>query len=173
MSQNVICCRSLVHTPKGDNMLNEARSILISRYEEIRGILFEMYPYVSPTKLGVTDREECSVFSVKDNAIVLNFPELNLGDVIEDEHQNLQTLLAQSQGPPAWLRELIHETIHAFEHRVICQSTTTEGKELFTQVQAARCGPIDAQHAGPFYSAVHHAASTLGIEPLQFIKNCL
>jgi hypothetical protein len=109
-----------------------------------------------------------SGYRLKKNELHLNLPELNVEEVADDLRTICNTAPPPGIGWPTWKRELVHELLHEYQHKVVAGQASPQGWEL----EAKHHGCFDGVgHGADFFTAIAEKASYFGISPEDLISN--
>jgi len=118
--------------------------------------------------LCLTDECADSGYRPQADELHLNLPESNVEDASDD------CLTRHNAGPqpgigwPAWRRELVHELLHEYQHKVVASKTSPEGIALEARHRRRFDG---VGHGADFFTAIAEKASYFGISADDLISN--
>jgi hypothetical protein len=147
--------------------LREGRAVIERTYRAIWNDWFERMR-VPRADFCVTYDCADSGYRPKKDELHLSLPELNVEEASDDLRTNHNTGPPPGVGWPAWKRELIHEVLHEYQHKVVAGQASPKGMQL----EANHPGCFEGVgHGADFFTAIAEKASYFGISPEDLISN--
>lgn len=143
------------------------RAVIERTYQAIWNDWFESIGGVTPAQLQLTSQLADSGYRPHRNVLHLNLPDTNTEDAADDALLP-HTTPPTGSGWPAWKRELIHELLHEFEHKVVAGKPSAAGAHLAEKYRGAFGGP---GHEAGFFTAIAAKASYFSTDPETLIRN--
>ena len=137
--------------------LERAQELVHKEYLQIHRDWFADHGGVSPADLRIEESGSASGYLPDHNEILLCLPDVDLLEMFNSlpsapipkkEDYGRQWL--------AWYRELVHEMLHEFAHKVVADQITDEGQLLFEAHSKRFDGP---GHGAEFFTAIAHRAN--------------
>lgn len=147
--------------------LSEGMAVIERTYRAIWNDWFE--------GIGVPRADFCvthdcadSGYRPKKNELHLSLPELNVEEAADDLRTTYNIAPPPGIGWPAWKRELVHELLHEYQHKVVVGQASPEGMKL----EANHHGCFEGEgHGADFFTAIAEKASYFGISSEDLISN--
>jgi hypothetical protein len=98
----------------------------------------------------------------------LNLPESNVEEASDDPGTNHSAAPPRGIGWPAWKRELVHELLHEYQHKVVPAKVSPGGAALEANHRGCFAG---RDHGADFFTAIEEKASYFGVSPESLISN--
>jgi len=155
-------------TNEMDNRLAQGRAVIQGTHDAIWRDWLSSTPGVSRATLRLIYECASSGYRPEQNELLLNLPEANVEDAADEgAHDQTPPLLA-GIGWPAWKRELVHELLHEYQHKVVAGNASVVGKALEQKYRHCFDGP---GHDAHFFTAIAEKASYFGMSPETLIMN--
>ncbi|MGC9969723.1 MAG: hypothetical protein ABSE56_03945 [Bryobacteraceae bacterium] len=123
---------------------------------------------ISRASLCLTHECTASGYRPGQDELHLNLPEGNVEEASDDAGTNHDIPPPPGIGWPAWKRELVHELLHEYQHKVVAGRASPGGAAL----QAKHRGCFDdTGHGADFFTAIQEKASYFGVSPEALIAN--
>jgi hypothetical protein len=98
----------------------------------------------------------------------LNLPETNVEEAADDAGTDQKAPPQPGVGWPAWKRELVHELLHEYQHKVVAGKVSARGQCVEAKNRGCFAGP---SHGADFFTGIDEKASYFGVCPDTLIAN--
>ena len=132
----------------------EGYAVIRRDYSAIWGDWFEATG-ASPATLCLCTECTGSGYRPKRNELHLNLPEDNVVEAVDDAATDPRAAPPACIGWAAWKRELVHELLHEYQHKVVRGKVSPEGRRLGAQHRGCFDGP---GHGPDYFTAIAEKA---------------
>ncbi len=102
------------------------------------------------------------------NELHLSLPEVNVEEAADEGGADRRAAPPPCVGWPVWKRELVHEMLHEYQHKVLAWTASTQGMALEAKSPRRFTGP---RHGADFFTAIELKAAYFGISAECLVSN--
>src|ERR1022692_1826910 len=141
--------------------LNQGNAVIEHTYYAIWNDWFASTG-VSRASFHLTHQCADSGYRPERDELHLNLPETNVEEAADDAASNYRTATPPTIGWPVWKRELVHEILHEYQHKVVAGQASPGGTALEGEHRGRFRG---AGHGADYFTAAEEKASYFGGSP--------
>lgn len=148
------------------SIIQQARKLIKNEYTKLWKDWYTNH-HVVPANLLLEQIAASSGYKKDEDTIYIFLPEINLIEIINEE-EILHDYSVTHLGWNVWRRDLIHEMLHEYQYKVICENVSEIGIELHKKYGRQFSGE---GHDPAFFTAISIQAKYFSLSPETLIQN--